>query len=38
MGTSNFYLNPELTRLLINHSENQNIEGFEAIESISKMI
>lgn len=38
MGTSNFYLNPELTRLLMHSGEREEPSGFEAIESISKMI
>ena len=38
MGKSNFYLNPELTQLFINHSENKNVDNFESIESISTII
>ena len=38
MGKSNFYLNPELTRLFINHSDNKNVDSFESIESISTII
>jgi len=38
MGKSNFYLNSELTRLFINHSDNKNVDSFESIESISTLI
>lgn len=38
MGHSNFYLNPQLTQLLINHSEYNHTDTFETIDSISRVI
>lgn len=38
VGHSNFYLNPQLTQLLINHSEYDNTDSFERIDSISRVI
>lgn len=38
MKNSNYYLNPSLTKLLIDHSEYHDTDGFESIESISRMI
>ncbi len=38
LGRSNYYLNIQLTDLLINHSEKIDTLAFESIESISKII
>ena len=38
VGHSNFYLHPQLTQLLINHSEYDNTDSFEIIASIMRGI
>ena len=38
LGHSNYYLNPTLTQLFIDHRDYKDTEAFSSIESISKMI
>lgn len=38
MKNSNYYLNSSLTKLLVDHSEYYSTKGFDAIESINRML
>lgn len=38
MKNSNYYLNPSLTKLLVDHSEYNETKSFDSIESINRMI